>query len=54
MLDILQRIIKKTLATGIGQSIIAFGAWFFVIVLLFVLIYYCVLYAVRKIKYGSK
>lgn len=54
MLDLLKQIIDRTLVTGIGQSIIAFGAWSFVIILVFVLIYYCILYLIRRIKYGSK
>jgi hypothetical protein len=53
MLDLLKQIIERTLITGIGQSIIAFGVWGVVVILLFVFIYYCILYLIRVIKYGK-
>ncbi len=41
-MDIITKLIKDTIKTGIGQSIIAFGAWFYVLVMLLVVIYYTI------------
>ena len=54
MLDLIKQIINRTLQTGIGQSIIAFGVWSYVVILVFVLIYYSILYVVRRIKSNNK
>lgn len=42
MAEILMKIIKDTIKTGIGQSIIAFSTWGYVGILFFVLLYYCI------------
>lgn len=49
MLDKLTQIIQKTINTGIGQSIIAFGAWDYVIVLIIIIMYYSLLCLIRSI-----
>lgn len=43
MLDMLNKVIQSTIETGIGQSIIAFGAWGYALILLIVTLYYAFL-----------
>jgi hypothetical protein len=40
MLQIIQRLIQGTLQYGIGQAIIAFGAWIYVLILFVIAVYY--------------
>lgn len=43
MLQIIQRLIQGTLQYGIGQAIIAFGAWMYVLILFLIAAYYAFL-----------
>jgi hypothetical protein len=43
MFDMLNKAIQSTIETGIGQSILAFGVWGYVLILLVVTLYYAFL-----------
>ena len=40
MSKLIEQFIKETIQDGIGQTIIAFGSWAYVLILLLVTIYY--------------
>jgi hypothetical protein len=54
MKEFLLKIIRNTLNTGIGQSIIAFAAWGYAFILIAVFLYYAVLSLIRLISNGNK
>lgn len=50
MKEFLTKIIRDTIKTGIGQSIIAFSAWGYAFILIAVALYYAVLSLIRLIS----
>ncbi|HEX2924969.1 MAG TPA: hypothetical protein VHP38_01715 [Ruminiclostridium sp.] len=53
MQKLIMEIIRNTLKTGIGQSIIAFSAWGYAFILIAVTLYYAVL-SLIKLIFGGK
>lgn len=53
-MDFLKQMIDETIKTGIGQAIIAFGAWAYVPVLLLVVVYNVIICIISGIKSRSR
>lgn len=47
-MHVIRQLVQDNMNYGLGQAIISFGAWLYVLILLVIVVYYAVLSVIRR------